>query len=471
MSKWAGLTPKASLSQRANRLTQFFADPPYFRALFKIALPISLQYLVTNSLNMVGVIMIGQLGETSVAAVGLASQIFFLLSLLLFGITSGSAIFTAQMWGRRDISNIHKVLGLCLAMGLTAGLIFWAVAVLVPEKALGLYTNDPAVIALGSEYLRIYGWAYIFVAITFSYAAVLRSTGEVRIPLVVSMAALSFNTLLSYGLIFGKFGLPELGVRGAALAALIARILECSAILWISYRSRTPAAARLQELFGFDRLFAKKVLNPVLPVVFNELLWSLGITTYNAIYAHISTDAIAAMNIVGSIDGVAFVIFLGTSHACAILVGNQIGANEEDKAFRYGARTLVLVIALAVLMGGLVILLADDILTLYKVSAGVILYAQKVLTIIGLLFWLRASNLLLLIGVFRSGGDTRYAFFLDAGVIWLVGVPMALIGAFVLHLPVYGVYLMIMTEELVRALLCFPRFISRKWIHNLVQTV
>jgi MATE family, multidrug efflux pump len=457
--------------QRSQALIGFFNDKDYYLRLYHFALPIALQQFIMSSLNMVGVMMIGQLGEVPVAAVGLANQIFFLLNLLLFGITSGSAIFTAQLWGKRDIPNIRKVLGLALTLGLTGGTVFLIIAEFFPAAALSIYSKDPAVIALGSDYLRIFGLSFIMFAITYCYSAVLRSTGDVRTPLVVSIATLSFNTLFSYVLIFGKLGFPILGVHGAAIAAFSARVLECIGLLWLVYRRDSPAAAKLRELFSFDLVFVGKVLKPVLPVVANEMLWSLGITAYNVVYARIGTESIAAMNIVASIEQLAFVLFQGIGNACAIMVGNRIGAGDEDEAFRYAARSEALGIAGGLVVGMMILASADPILSLYNVSPTVVDYAHRVLIIIGLLLWLRVSNMILFIGILRSGGDTRFAFILDGVIIWVVGVPLAFAGAFLFHLPVYWVYLLVMSEEITKWLLGISRFFSRKWIHNLAQTV
>ena len=181
----------------------FYRDREYFRLLAKIALPIALQSLITSLINMVAVIMIGQLGERSVAAVGLANQVWFLLNLLLFGIVSGCAMFVAQLWGKKDIPNVRRVLGLAVKLGLFAALIFWSLAIFFPKMVLHLYTEDADVIQLGSQYLRIFGWSYGFYALSAAYGISLRSTGYVRLPLVVSTAALGFNILIAYPLIFG----------------------------------------------------------------------------------------------------------------------------------------------------------------------------------------------------------------------------------------------------------------------------
>jgi putative MATE family efflux protein len=459
------------LQLRSPRLTEFFADREYFRQLTRFALPIAFQNLITGSLSLVGVIMVGQLGDVPVAAVGLANQMFFLLQLVLFGINSGAAIFTAQLWGKGDIPNIRKVLSLALLLGQAAALTFLALAELAPQIILGIYSKDPAVIAAGSEYLRIFGWAYVFFAITISFGIVLRSIGDVRTPTSVSISALAFNMLLSYVLIFGKLGLPPLGVRGAALAALVSRLLECAALLLIVYLRKDPIAIRPRQLLDLDVHFVGRVFKPILPVILNETFWSLGITAYYAIFARISTEAIAAMNIVGTIDNMALVLMFGVANATAIMVGNRIGAGQEKTAYRYGGRSLVLVMLMGVLSGGLVLLLSPYILSLYKVSPEVIYYAQRTLNVVALLLWMRAANATIVVGILRSGGDTLFSFFLDGVIIWVVGVPMGLLAAFVLDLPVYWVYLAVMSEEALKFILGVRRFLSRRWIHNLTGQV
>jgi putative MATE family efflux protein len=446
-----------------------FKDSVYFKTLIRIAVPIAAQHFITSSLNVVDVVMIGQLGETAVASVGLANQVFFLLILLLFGVSSGAAMFTAQFWGKKDIESIHKVLGIGLLLGISSSLLFTLAAVLFPEFILGIYSKDPAVIALGSTYLRRVGFSYFFTSITFSFASVLRSTENVKLPMVVSIVALSINTVLNYLLIFGNFGFPELGVEGAAIATLIARSLECAALLTLTYRLRTPVAARISELLGFNRAFVQRYLKIALPVMFNEMMWSLGITIYNIIYARIGTESIAAVNISATIENMAFVLFIGVSNAAAIMIGNRIGANEEHKAFDYGRRTLIIGMAGSVLVGLAILAGKDSILALYQISETARQYASMILTIVAFTLWIRVSNMTMIVGIFRSGGDTKFSFALDVGSVWLVGIPFALIGAFVFHFPVYGVVLMIMSEEVVKMMIGFWRFFSRKWINNLAH--
>ena len=453
------------------RIMDYYHDRFFLTQLYKLAAPIALQNLLTASLSMVGSGMVGQLGDATIAAVGLAGQIFFLLSLILFGIGSGSAMFTAQLWGNKDITSLRKVLGLCLVMGLATGGLFLLLCEFFPAWIIGIFTIDPQVIALGSEYLRIYAWSFLFFSITSGYAAILRSVGEVKLPMLVTVTALALNIALNYVLIFGAFGIPAMGILGAAISALIARVAECLALVFITYWKKYPVAARINELLGFNLRFFTKIFTPVFPVILNELMWSLAITTYSVVYARIGTPSIAAMNIVGTVDNLAFVPFMGLSGAIAIICGHKIGAGEKDEAYRDGGRTLGLALVFALLVSVLVFAVKGPVISLYKITPDVALYADRALIILALWIFIRSQNMILIVGMLRSGGDTRYSLFLDGIIIWILGVPMAVLGGFILHLPVYWVYLMVMSEELTKCILGLRRYFSRKWIHDLTESV
>jgi putative MATE family efflux protein len=468
------LVYKAEKMDLIKKVLSFFRDRDYYRTLFRLALPIALQNLITSSLTMIAVLFIGQLGETAVASVSLANQIFFLLNLMVFGVVSGCAIFIAQLWGKKDVHNIRRVVGLTIKLALGAALVFTLLGLFFPQMVLHIYSNDPEVIKAGSSFLRIICWTYGFFSLTVVFSTALRSTGNVRLPLFVSTSALVVEVALAFPLIFGVkwLGLPALGINGFAIAALIARILECGAMLYFVYRDKqSPVRVGLKELFDWDWKFIVTVLKPVLPVIGNETLWSLGITTYNAIYGHISTDAIAAMNMVATIDQIAFVIFLSLGTSTSIMVGNLIGKGERAKAFTYAGRSLVLQMSGAMLMGVIVYLFAGNIFLLYKVSPAVIADARQILTVVALAMWIRASNHVIIIGILRAGGDTKFSLVLDGLVIWLIGVPVTAIGAFVFHLPIYYVYALTLSEEIVKASVGLWRFFSRRWINDLTHRV
>ena len=453
------------------RILDFYRDPDYFHEVRKIAVPIIIQQLMFSGLNLLGVVFVGQKGDASVAAVGLAGQVAFLLNLVHFGIISGAAMFTAQFWGRRDIPNLRRVLGLCLMLAISASLIFFALAQLLPHQILSIYSKDTTVIELGANYIRTFSWTFLFFGVTFSYALVMRSTGNVKLPTTVSVFALSISTILSYSLIFGKLGLPELGIQGAAVAAVIARAFECIALVTLTYLTKSPVAASLHELTDFDKAFIGKVIRPMMPVILNELFWSLGITTYNIIYGRMGTASFAAMNIVSTIEQVAFVLFIGISNATSVLVGNRIGADREDEAFVFAGRSIGLGIVGGIIIGLLLQLVKGPILTLYNVSPEVIQNAGYIINVVTFFLWVRVNNMTIVVGILRAGGDTRFSLFLDGIIIWLVGVPMAFLAANVLHLPVYYVYLFAMSEEATKWILGISRYRSRKWINNLAAQV
>lgn len=450
-----------------------------FGQLFRLALPIALQNFLTSTLNLVAGLLVGQLGETAIAAVGLGNQLFFIINFLLFGISTGCAIFTAQLWGIGNVQSIRRVQGLSLALAFVGAGIFFTIAMAFPETILSFYTADPAVIALGASFLRISAPGFLMIAVVSSFSAVLRSCGEVRVPLLASMLALGLDVVLSFVLIFGHLGLPRMGVNGAALAATLSRCVECTLLISIIYfRGRKlpgsglwAAASPLKDMFQFDRAFTTTVVRRALPVAANELLWAAGISTCNAIYARIGTEAVAAVNIASTIENLAFVLFVGLSDATGILVGNAIGARREDSAYRIARRSLLLAITGALVVGLVVKVGAPLILNLYRVSPAVMVYTRNVLTAVALFLWLRVSNLTLIVGIFRNGGDTHFSFLLDVSSIWLIGVPLAAFGAFVLSLPVYWVYVMVLGEELAKFVVGLFRFSSRRWVHNLADSI
>ena len=447
----------------------FLRDKAFFRAMLALAVPVAFQQLISAGLNMIDILMVGQLGETSVAALGLANQIFFLLILFLFGVTSGMAIFTAQFWGKGDTEQIRHVLGICLTIAVSVAALFSLAAVFLPEKLMGFYTEDVAVIKLGSDYLRIVGLSYIFTAITVSYISVLRSITQVKLTVIVAVLALTLKTIIAYLFIFGIAGLPALGVRGAALGTCVGWISQTILLLILVYTRKTPLAANPLSFFRFARPFLFKVLKTSMPAAINEILWSFGITTYNAVYARIGTDAIAAININATIEELMFVLFIGLGNACSVMVGNKIGAGGKDVAFEYGRRFTILGVMAAVVAGAIVFSMRETVISLYQISPSAAQDLRALMLVYSLSSWLRVFNFMLFIGALRSGGDTRYAMFTELFSIWVIGVPCALLGGFVFHLPVYGVYAMVLLEEAVKAIIITRRFLSRKWIHDLVN--
>jgi putative MATE family efflux protein len=361
------------------------------------------------------------------------------------------------------------VLGISIIFSSGIAFLFTLGAILIPETLLGFYTTDLEVIRLGSSYLRIVGYTYIPIALATSYIAVLRSIQLVRITVIASTVALVFKTILGYLLIFGIGGFPALGVRGAAIGTACGWALELILLLILVYARKTPLATNPLTFFKFDLSFLGRVLRTASPAVANEMFWSLGITTYNAIYAHIGTDAIAAININATIEELSFVAFVGIGNACAVIVGNRIGAQQKEAAYQTVKRIATLSVIFAWTVGILVFAGRDLVTNLYDLSPVGANNVRMLLLVMGCTVWIRMFNFVVFIGALRAGGDTRFALIMEICSIWLIGVPAAYLGAFVFHFPVYYVYLMVIIEEAAKAFVSVWRFRSRKWIHDLVN--
>lgn len=435
--------------------------------MFAIAIPIALQNLITSSLNMVDTLMISSLGQASIAAVGLANQLFFFYMLISFGINSGSSVFIAQYWGKEDTYSVRKVLGLAVSICTTVGIVFTVIAFFFPEFIMSIFIKEPEVIRLGSDYLRVVSLSYIITAIGFAYSVALRSTGRPKIPMLVSGISFITNTVFNYLLIFGKLGFPELGVKGAAWGTVIARVVEISFILYSVYSSKGPLAASLKEMMGWSKEFIKKYFRTTYPVILNEAFWSLGQIMYSIAYARIGEEATAAVQIAVTIQNVFFVIARGLANACTVMVGNKIGAGEEKDAYNYAIKFLTISTTAGLFLGLIQSFTPDLTLKLFRDLEPDLYYlSKKLLVIMGFFFSVRMFNSTAIVGVLRGGGDTAFSAYLDIGGAWLIGVPLAFLGALVFKLPVYYVVALVSCEEVIKTIIGLPRILSKKWIRN-----
>ncbi|MGL4570268.1 MAG: MATE family efflux transporter [Clostridium sp.] len=443
-------------------------DKAFYKKALVIALPIVIQNFITSSLNIVDTMMIGKLGENEIAAVGIANQYFFLLNILIMGLFSGIGIFISQYFGKKDDKNIKKLVGIGLIAAIVVGGIFTLIAQVAPEGIISIFNKDGQVIKLGAEYLVIVSISYIFTAITFNYGIASRCIEKTAVPMVASSIALITNTVLNYGLIFGNFGMPKLGVEGAAIATLIARVIEFIIMVGYVYYSKNMLAANAKELFSFDFSFAKRIWITILPVLLNEACWGLGSVMYNVIYGRIGTQAIASVQIATTINNLFMVVIFGIGNAALVMVGAKVGKGEYDKAKEYGKNFLVIGTVIGIIIAVSLSLSANAVVSIYDVSEQVKVWSKLILYVTSLVMIVRVYNIITIVGVLRGGGDVKVSFLIEGITMWCIGVPLALVGAFVFNLPVYLVYALCTFEEITKAVACFKRMRSNKWIKNLV---
>jgi putative MATE family efflux protein len=447
-------------------ISSFFGDRQFFKLLFTLAVPIMFQNLVNSLVNMIDTVMIGQLGTVEIAAVGLGNQFFFLYNMILFGICNGGSIFTAQFWGKRDISGIRKNVGLCLTLGLSVGILFTLAALYFPRSIMGVYSRDPDVIQAGSVYLGALVPAFIPYAVSFVFSSTLISTEHVRLPMVTTIIALSMNAALNYFFIFGAGPIPAMGVKGAAIATVIARITETCILVGASYARRYAHAGPLRELLGFKTPYVGHFLRIAAPVVINELIWSLGVNAQNIIFARTHTDAIAAFNITNTVSQVTWVVFMGLGNGAGVLVGKKIGEGNETAARNYAAWITRFAPLLAAGVALLLFPLSRLLPFLFKVNEGVLAITSGMFIILICSYPARAFNMSMVIGVCRAGGDTVFCAFYDVIFMWGFALPIAAAASFIFHAPVWVIYLCIVSEEPLKMTTGFLRLRSGKWLHN-----
>lgn len=449
-------------------MNKILKDKIFLKQMFSIAIPIALQNLITSSLNMVDTLMISDLGKSSIAAVGLANQLFFFYILIVFGIHSGSSIFISQYWGKKDTTNIKKVLGLAIGLSFTVGFIFTILGFFYPEIVMKFFIKDANVIKLGSDYLRIVSLSYIITGVGFAYSVAARSIGEARMPMIVSGISFVTNTIFNYLLIFGKFGFPQLGVKGAAYGTLIARIVEFSFIIYFVYKDIKPLAGTISEMTDWSKDFVNRYFKTTSPVILNEGLWALGQVMYSVAYARIGEEATAAVQISTTIQNVFFVIVRGLANACTVMVGNKIGEGDKDGAYDYAKQFLIMATISGLILGGILALTPDLTLKLFKnLDPNLYIISRKMIIIMGIFYFVRTFNATLIVGVLRGGGDTKFSMYLEMVSVWLVGVPLAFLGALVLKIEVHQVLLLVTIEEVIKLVIGYPRVKSKKWIKDL----
>lgn len=446
----------------------------FYRTLLAIAVPIILQNLMQTFINMLDTIMVGRLGAVQIASVGLGNQVFFMLNMVLFGISSGGSIFVAQFWGKKDIAGIQHTLGITLSASVIVSLIFATGALFFPKTIIGLYSNDAVVIAEGARYLRIVGICYPMFAINFAYQIAFRSTEHVRLPMVSTAVSLVLNVVFNLLLIFGfhfnigsfEIVVPAYGVAGAAAATVIARAGELLMTLIYSYVHHFEAAGKLRALFGFSREFIARMFRIGIPVLINETLWGLGITIQNSIYAHAGTDAIAAFNITNTVNQLTWVFFIGVGNAAAVIIGKKIGSGEENEARAYAGRFSWFTPLMGVFFGALLFPLSRLLPYIFNVEPYIIGISQSMLYVLMCMYPFHAFNMLLIVGICRSGGDTIFAAFNDNGWMWVVAIPLGVVAAFVWHAAPWVIFACLESEQIFKTLLGIWRIRSGKWLRN-----
>lgn len=456
------------------KLTDYLGDRPFWQTAAKLALPVAVQNVLTSSFQLVDTMMVSRLGDVTLSAVGMAAQWGWMSMLLGLGLCSGMSVFFSQYWGVKDIKGVRRVLGMGVLSGLFVSLLFLLVAVLDPVFVIRLFNKDPAVVEIGCSYLSIVCFSYPAVLLTGLLSTALRNTGRVKLPMYVSFFTTVCNAVVNYGLIFGKFGMPELGVAGAAIATCISSWLGPVLILIFSAVQKNILTGPVRELVAFRWNNLALFFSRALPPMLNEGLWGVGILVFNIIFSNQGYQYYAAVTIYRTFADLAFAFFVGLGNACVIMVGNSIGRGDIRRGVSDARRFSVLVPILSALIGIATALLRRPLVSVFSsggtLSDLTLSTALAVTVFCSLEVTIRNIAYIQVVGIYRSGGDTLAGMLLDLGCLWLVGIPAAFLAANVLRLRFLGIVAAAyLGEDIPKTILCFLHFRSMRWLKPVTE--
>ncbi len=441
----------------------------YFREMMEIGLPVTLQCIFQASYGLVDQLMVGRLGTVSIAGSGLGAKFSGLAMVTVSSVAAVASILVAQYHGAGEEEGKSRSFFYCLYIGLLVMLLFLLPSVLVPEKIMGIYSTDLETVALAGKYLRIVGASFLPMTVTLMVSAYLRSSGRSKPPMYAGLLSMGVNIFLNYIFIFGKIGMPVMGLMGAGYGTLAARSVECAVLVAVMVYYKRRRVVYLVLPGSLDMGFLGKISVIVLPILLNEFSWSIGENIYAAVYGRMGTAALAATVLLNPLMGMFIGMFQGVSSAAGVMVGKRLGRNEREEARKVSKYLMKVGFAGSVAVAALLFVLAGQYVRLFDIEPEVAGFAQYLVYALALVIFAKILNMILAGGILRSGGNTKYTFAIDCIGTWVFGVPLAYLGAFVWRLPVYWVYFILSQEEVVRLLIAGCVFGREGWMQNLTE--
>ena len=436
----------------------------FYKTILSIVLPITFQNLISVSVNMADTIMLGTLGEVELTASSIGGQLFFILMVLIMGISSGANVMCAQYFGKEDRENINKVLSLAYILGVILSLIALMIALFFPKVFMMIFTTDIRVIEKGIIYLKISSLSYIFFSITIISSSVLRSIKKVKIPALINVISLIINVTLNYILILGNLGFRPMGIKGAAIATVVARICEC--ILMIIYIKFFENTLNYKVSNNINKELKKQYIKVTTPIFLNELCWTIGSSIITLIVSRMGTNVVAA----NSINNVSYQLSLlfvqGLSSASSVIIGNTIGTGDYQKVKSYANTIVILSIFCGLIASSSIIFMRDFILSFYNVTEETKFIAKNIMiaTSIVILFKSLSSNLLF--GILRGGGDNKFVFKYEMITLYFLAIPLGTIAAFYLKLSVPLIFIFLKSDEIIKGIIGYFRVKKGNWIND-----
>ena len=444
-------------------------DMSFYKSVLNISIPIALQNLITFSVSMADTVMVGRLGEVNLSATAIANHLQFILMILIFGVGGGASVISSQYYGKKDIDSIHKVMAIMYRLCILIGIVFVFIAILIPYQFMNIYTTDKKVILQGIKYLRIISISYIFYAITNCTISVLRSVKTVRISLVVYSISLIVNIFFNWVLIFGKFGISPMGIQGAAIATVMSRLTEFTITLIFIMYFEKKINLKLKELKNLDKEIIRVFKKASTPIILNELFWAIGSTMISIIVGRMGTEVVAGNSINNVTNQFATLFIFGLSSASSVIIGNTIGKGDYEKVKEYANTICILSFIMGILSAIVILILRPIIVNLYNVSDYTKSIAKQIMISTAILSVFKSVSSNIMMGVLRGGGDNKFVFISEMIFMWLVSIPLGFLSAFVLKLPVFIVFLIIKSDEVLKAITGLFRVLRGRWIVDVTK--
>ncbi|MBO1004761.1 MATE family efflux transporter [Pseudogracilibacillus auburnensis] len=443
----------------------------YMKVLSVIAFPIVIQNLITSCLGIIDALMVGQIGQNEIAAVGIVNQYISFFSFLVLGLGSGCGIFVAQFYGVRDMQSIQKTISLSFLIGGIASLVFSIGSIVLAQPILKIFSEDGAVLALGDSFIKLIALSMIPFTVSCVFAAAIRSVNYPKIPMVASVTALLLNTVLNAILIYGMFGLEPLGVTGAGIATLVARVAEMLIMLMMIRKKDKNMFASFVGLALIRKKFATKFAKMFMPIIVSDGLWGLAGTLCVVFIAKMGTEAMVVIQILSNVQGIIFAIIGGIAAAVGILIGNEVGKGERDRSMVYANYSIVITIVIGVIHAVALYVTAPYIGMLFNISHETYEVTVTVLQLFSIPIIVKFFNFVSCIGIMRSGGDVNYVMKLELLTMWFISVPLVYLGVIVWGLSLPTVIMLMAVEEFVKVMFEYRRMKSRKWINVLTEEI
>ncbi|MDO4488019.1 MAG: MATE family efflux transporter [Eubacteriales bacterium] len=444
-----------------------FKDKSFLRRTADFSLSVILTYVLTTVTNLVDTMMVGTLGEVSISAVGLANKFFYVFTSVVFGVHSGAGLLMAQYYGAGNEDNVRKTFSLGFIINIFCGLLFFVVATFFPGLIMGIFTTSPESTAAGIMYLRASGLSYLLFAVSSILSSFLKSTYRVKVTAVSSIVSILSNVFFNYCLIYGAFGFPALGIVGAAIATVLARFAEMMILVGFIVAKDKILKAKLSHFFGWSPEFTAKFIKCSVPIMINEVLWGLGTSLYYVGYGHMGDKATAVVTITDNVIKIFNTAANGLASASLVLLGMELGAGKVKEAWDHSRKLIVLGICIALMCSATILLIRVPVMGFFDVSEEVFNGAVGCMGVYACTIPFYYVYCIVIVGILRSGGDSKASMVLDSSGVWFVALPLVLLGAFVWKLPIVAVYALSLLEEVLKTFACLIRYRKKKWLRNL----